>query len=142
MHDINVITGAIIDSAMRIHTALGPGLFESVYEVLLERDLSRSGFLVQRQVPVGFEYDGIRFEHAFVLDLLVDRAVVVEIKSVERLNHVYEKQLQTHLRLADCRVGLLLNFNEARLKDGLKRIVNRLPEPALRRPLSAASPSP
>ena len=135
MHEIDFITGSIIDSAMRIHTALGPGLFESVYEVVLERDLVRRRFSVERQKELGFEFEGLRFENAFVLDLLIDSKVVVEIKSVERLAPVFEKQLQTYLRLTDCRAGLLINFNEALLKDGIKRVVNRLPETSPRAPL-------
>ena len=135
MHDINFITRTIIDSAMRIHTALGPGLFESVYEVLLERDLLRDGFRVERQKSLGFEFEGIRVENAFVLDLLVEGTVVVGIKLVERLTFTFEKQLQTHLRLANCPVGLLFNFNEVLLKNGLRRVVNRLPEPSPRAPL-------
>ena len=110
MHDINIITGTIIDSAMRIHSALGPGLFESVYEVALEKDLVRQRLKVERQKSMGFEFDGMRFEKAFVLDLIVEDLVVVEIKSVERLTFVFEKQLQTYLRLSDCPVGLLFNF--------------------------------
>ena len=135
MHEIDFITGSIIDSAMRIHTALGPGLFESVYEVVLERDLVRRGFSVERQKVLGFEFEGLRFENAFVLDLLIDSKVVVEIKSVERLAPVFEKQLQTYLRLTDCRAGLLINFNETLLKHGIKRVVNRLPETSPRAPL-------
>ena len=135
MHEIDFITGSIIDSAMRIHTALGPGLFESVYEVVLERDLVRRGFSVERQKVLGFEFEGLRFENAFVLDLLIDSKVVVEIKSVERLAPVFEKQLPTYLRLTDCRAGLLINFNETLLKHGIKRVVNRLPETSPRAPL-------
>jgi iron complex transport system substrate-binding protein len=135
MHPIDWITGSIIDSAMRIHSALGPGLFESVYEVVLERDLVRGGFRVERQKAIGFEFEGLHFENAFVLDLLVDSKVVVEIKSVVRLVPIFEKQLQTYLRLTDCRAGLLINFNETLLKHGIKRIVNRLAEDPRRPPL-------
>jgi iron complex transport system substrate-binding protein len=135
MHPIDWITGSIIDSAMRIHSALGPGLFESVYEVVLERDLVRGGFRVERQKAIGFVFEGLHFENAFVLDLLVDSRVVVEIKSVERLAPIFEKQLQTYLRLTDCRAGLLINFNEKLLKHGIKRIVNRLDEDPGRPPL-------
>jgi GxxExxY protein len=135
MHEINFITGSVIDSAMRVHTALGPGLFESIYEVVLERDLVRRGFRVDRQKALGFEFEGLRFENAFVLDLLIDGKVVVEIKSVERLAPVFEKQLQTYLRLTDCRAGILINFNETLLKNGIKRVVNRLPETSPRVPL-------
>jgi GxxExxY protein len=85
MDPINFITGSVIDSAIRMHSVLGPGLFESVYEVVLERDLIRRGFRVERQKALGFEFEGLRFENAFVLDLLVDGKVVVEIKSVEKL---------------------------------------------------------
>jgi iron complex transport system substrate-binding protein len=134
MHPIDWITGSIIDSAMRIHRALGPGLFESVYEVVLERDLVRGGFRVERQKVIGFEFEGL-FENAFVLDLLVDSKVVVEIKSVAGLAPIFEKQLQTYLRLIDCRAGLLINFNETLLKHGIKRIVNRLDEDPRRPPL-------
>ena len=135
MHSINWITGRIIDSAMRIHTALGPGLFESVYERVLERELVRDGFRVERQKTIGFEFEGLRFENAFVLDLLVDSRVVVEVKSVEKLAPIFEKQLQTYLRLTDCRAGLLINFNETLLKHGIKRIVNKLDENPRRPPL-------
>jgi iron complex transport system substrate-binding protein len=128
MHPIDRITRTIIGSALRIHTALGPGLFESVYEVVLEKDLVRLGFHVERQKAISFEFEGIRFENAFVLDLLVEGCVVVEVKSVARLASVFEKQMQTYLRLSDCRVGLLINFNETRLKDGIKRVVNRFDE--------------
>jgi iron complex transport system substrate-binding protein len=135
MHPIDWITGSIIDSAMRIHRALGPGLFESVYEVVLERDLVRGGFRVERQKVIGFEFEGLHFENAFVLDLLVDSKVVVEIKSVAGLAPIFEKQIQTYLRLTDCRAGLLINFNETLLKHGIKRIVNRLDEDPRRPPL-------
>jgi GxxExxY protein len=138
--DINAITGAIISVAMRIHSALGPGLFESVYEVLIACDLKRIGFSVERQKPIGFEFEGHQFENAFVLDLLVEGQVVVEVKSVERLAEVFEKQLQTYLRLANCRVGLLINFNETHLRNGLKRVVNRLDEPMPRPPLPPRPP--
>ena len=110
-------------------------MFESVYEVLLEKDLVRRGFSVERQKAIGFEFEGLRFENAFVLDLLVEGKVVVEVKSVDRLAPVFEKQLQTYLRLTDCRVGLLINFNESLLKHGIKRIVNRLDEAPRRPPL-------
>jgi iron complex transport system substrate-binding protein len=134
VRDLNTITGTIISVPMRIHTALGPGLFESVYETLSESEL-KLGFSVERQKFVGFEFGGHRFENAFVLDLLVDNRVIVEVKSQERLTAVHEKQVQTYLRLCDCRVGLLINFNEASLKDGIRRIVNRMEESSPRTPL-------
>lgn len=133
--ELDIVTAAIVDASIKIHKALGPGLFESVYEVLLERALKSRGLKVERQIGIGFEFDGIRFENAFYIDLLVDGRVVVEIKSVERLAPVFEKQVQTYLRLSGCNVGLLINFNEGLLKDGIRRIVNRLPEPHPRSPL-------
>jgi iron complex transport system substrate-binding protein len=135
MQSIDGITGTIIGSALRIHRALGPGLFESVYEVLLQQDLVRCGINVERQKAIGFDFEGVRFEHAFVVDLLVDGRVVVEVKSVERLSPIFEKQMQTYLRLTDCRVGLLINFNETLLKHGIRRMVNRIDEPPRRPPL-------
>ena len=135
MHEIDFITGSIIDSAMRIHTALGPGLFESVYEVVLERDLVRRGFSVERQKELGFEFEGLRFENAFVLDLLIDSKVVVEIKSVERLAPVFEKQLQTYLRLSDCRAGLLINFNETLTEAWYQASCKSVPRDSPRAPL-------
>jgi iron complex transport system substrate-binding protein len=126
MHELDDITGAIIDSAIKIHRELGPGLLESVYELALASVLVRSGFQVERQKPIRFEYDGIVFDEGFRLDLLVDAAVIVEIKSVETLAPVHSKQLLTYLRLTDRTAGLLINFGCATLKEGLHRIVNGL----------------
>jgi iron complex transport system substrate-binding protein len=126
MHELDDITGAIIDSAIKIHRELGPGLLESVYELALSGLLAKSGFQVERQKPIRFEYDGIVFDEGFRLDLLVDGAVIVEIKSVETLAPVHSKQLLTYLRLTDRRVGLLINFGAATVKEGLHRIVNHL----------------
>ncbi len=111
---------------MGIHKELGPGLLESVYEVVLARALERRGFQVERQKPVRFEFDGMVFEDAFRVDLLVDERVLVELKSVEKLASVHCKQLLTYLRLMKLPVGLLINFGGATLKEGLKRIVNQL----------------
>jgi iron complex transport system substrate-binding protein len=120
------ITGAIVDSALKIHTALGPGLLESVYEIVLARDLARRQFNVVRQRTVSFEYDGLRFEDAFRVDLLVDDRVIVEIKSVENVSASHAKQLLTYLRLMKLPVGLLINFGAPTLKEGLRRVVNNL----------------
>jgi GxxExxY protein len=121
------LAGEIIGSAISIHRALGPGLFESVYEALLEKDLARKGFRIDRQKVISFEYDGIVFERAFVIDLLVESLVAVELKSVEKTSPVHRKQLQTYLRLIGIRVGLLLNFGEELMKDGVHRAVNGYP---------------
>jgi len=119
-------TEKIIGSAIKLHQTLGPGLLESVYEMILARDFERSGLKVERQKPVSFEYDGLWFDDAFRVDLLIEGTVVVELKSVEKLAPVHSKQLLTYLRLLDLPVGLLLNFGAAALKDGLHRVVNHL----------------
>jgi GxxExxY protein len=124
--ELDDITGAIVDSAMKIHIDLGPGLLESVYEMVLAKALQRRGFQVERQKPIRFEYDGIWFEEGFRVDLLVEGRVIVELKSVEKLAPVHSKQLLTYLRLMNLPVGLLINFGEATLKQGLHRVVNKL----------------
>lgn len=133
MHELDEITAAIIDASIGVHRQLGPGLLESVYEVVLARVLIKHGFQVQRQTPISFQYDEMLFEDGFKLDLLIDEKVIVEIKSVERLAPVHARQLLTYLRLMELPVGLLINFGGATLKEGLRRIVNQLP--------AAASPS-
>ncbi len=120
------ITGAIVDAAFKLHTGLGPGLLESVYEAVLARDLERRGLHVERQKPVSFDYDGLHFSDGLRVDRMVDSRVVVEIKSIERLLPVHSKQVLTYLRLLSLPVGLLINFGAPTLKDGLQRIVNGL----------------
>lgn len=127
MKELDAITGAIIEESLKIHIDLGPGLLESVYEVVLARALIRRGFQVERQKVVAFEYDGMSFEDGLRLDLLVDGRVVVELKSVEKLSPVHHKQVLTYLRLMKLPVGLLINFGASTLKEGLHRIVNNLP---------------
>ena len=118
----------IVDAAYRIHTGLGPGLLESVYEVVLAYELEKRGLGVVRQQPVPVVYEGTRIEMGFRADLIVEDKVIVEIKSVEALSPVHKKQLLTHLRLADKRLGLLINFNVALIKEGIKRIANGMPD--------------
>jgi GxxExxY protein len=130
MKELDEITGAIVDAALKIHIELGPGLLESVYEVVLSRTLEKRGFSVERQKAIRFEYDGMVFEEGFRTDLLVEGRVVVELKSVEKLAPVHSKQLLTYLRLMNLPVGLLVNFGAATLKEGLHRIVNNLPTSA------------
>ena len=113
-----------MDLALRIHRDLGPGLLESVYEMVLARKLSEMGYMVDRQKPIDIEFEGQRFEAAFRVDLLVDMRLLVEIKSVEVLGKAHLKQLQTYLRLTRQPVGLLINFSGATLKEGLRRVVN------------------
>ncbi|HEV7330339.1 MAG TPA: GxxExxY protein [Flavisolibacter sp.] len=122
--EINTITGAIVDESIKIHTDLGPGLLESVYEELLAYRLGKSGFIIRRQVPIPVVYENIKMELGFRADLIVEDCVIVEIKSVEALAPVHHKQLLTYLKLTGITVGLLINFNEELLKKGLKRIVN------------------
>jgi len=126
MLEIDEITGAIIDEAIKIHTALGPGLLESVYEIVLDRALIRRGLFVEAQKNISFEYDGLIFNEGFRVDLLVENRVVVELKSVERLLPVHSKQLLTYLRLLKLPVGLLINFGAPTIKEGLRRVVNNL----------------
>lgn len=121
---INTVTGAIIDESIKIHTDLGPGLLESVYEELLAYRLVKSGFTVKRQVPIPVIYENIKMELGFRADLIVESCVIVEIKSVELLAPVHHKQLLAYLKLTGLTVGLLINFNEELLKKWLKRIVN------------------
>lgn len=130
MKELDGITGAIVDTAMKIHIDLGPGLLESVYETVLAKSLQKRGYQVERQKPITFEYDGILFEEGFRVDLLVEKQVVVELKSVEKLIPVYSKQLLTYMRLMNLPVGLLINFGAATLKEGLHRVVNNLPSSA------------
>ena len=120
----NEIAKHILDAAFVVHTKLGPGVFESVYEVLVAHELTKKGLFVERQKPMSIIYDGIQFDEAFRSDLIVDRKVIAELKSVQALSPVHAKQVLTQLRLTGLRLGLLINFGEAHLKNGIKRIIN------------------
>jgi GxxExxY protein len=124
----NEIAREVVDAAFKVHSRLGPGLLESVYEVVLAHEVRNRRLNVVRQLPVPIVYDGIQFEEGFRLDLLVEDKVIDEIKSVEKITGVDKKQLLTHLRLMDKRLGLLINFNVELIKDGMSRIVNGLEE--------------
>ena len=124
----NEVAKQIVDAAYRVHTSLGPGLLESVYEVVLAYELEKRGLHTVRQQAVPIVYQEIRIEMGFRADLIIEDQVIVEIKSVEAVAPVHKKQLLTHLRLADKRLGLLINFNVALIKDGITRIVNGLPD--------------
>ena len=126
LQNLDFITERIIAAAIRLHRDPGPGLLESVYEALLAHLLIMEGFTVTRQLAVPIEYNGIKFDEGFRIDLLVQERVIVEIKSIQRIASVHQKQLLTHLRLMKLPVGLLMNFGQDTLKDGLKRIVNNL----------------
>lgn len=122
----NDISGQIIDAAMQVHTALGPGLLESAYEGCLAFELTSRGIQVQRQLALPVMYRDHRIDVGYRIDLLVAGLVIVEVKAVERIAPIHEAQLLTYLKLADKRVGLLLNFHVLRMKSGIKRMVNQL----------------
>ena len=120
----NEIAKRVLDCAFVVHTKLGPGLLESVYEVVMAHELRKKGLTVERQKPMPITYDGVRFEQAFRADLLVDSKVIAELKSVESLSVLHAKQVLTQLRMTDRKLGPLINFGEAHLKNGIKRIIN------------------
>lgn len=122
----NEIGRLVVDAAIGVHRELGPGLLESVYEVILAHQLRQRGLRAERQVPIPIEYQGVKFDEAFRADILVDGKVVLELKSVEQVTRVHKKQLQTYLRLAGFRLGFLLNFGEDLMKNGITRAVNGL----------------
>jgi GxxExxY protein len=124
----NELSKIILDAAFRVHTKTGPGLLESVYEITLAHELRKQGLQVERQVPIPIRYDELVFDEGFRADLLVECKVIVELKSVEKTVPVHAKQVLTQLRLSDRRLGLLINFGEVHLKDGIKRIANGLSE--------------
>ena len=122
--EINKITGSIIDSAMKVHTALGPGLLESAYEACLKHELISKNIHVLNQVILPIKYHGIEIEAGYRLDLLVEDEVIVELKAVDKIHPIHEAQLLSYLKLANKKIGLLINFNVPRLKYGIKRIIN------------------
>ncbi len=122
----NEIGDALIGSAMKVHSALGPGLLESVYEACLTHELAKHDLTVQRQVVLPVEYDGQLMEAGFRIDMLIAKKVVVEVKAIDGLAPIHAAQLLTYLRLGGFKLGYLLNFNVARMRDGIKRVVNGL----------------
>ena len=123
MWDIEDVAREIVDSALKVHRALGPGLLESVYELALYHELTKRGLQVARQVAVPVEYEGISLGTGFRMDLLVEDQVIVELKSVDKMNPIYKLQILTHLRLAHKTLGFLINFNVPLIKDGIQRFV-------------------
>ena len=126
--ELNKISGEIVDAAILVHSELGPGLLESVYEVILAHELRSRGFDVERQLVVPIIYRSLRFEEGYRIDLLVENAVVIEIKSVEAITKVHHKQLLTYLRMMEKSLGLLLNFNVHLMKEGISRVANGIIE--------------
>lgn len=124
MRELNEISGKVVDAAYHIHVAVGPGLLESFYEKVLASDLARTGLYVERQKPISIDYNGMWFENVGYADLVVEKCLTVEIKSVSEIAVVHTKQLLTYLRLQDHRLGLLLNFGAPYMKDGIKRVIN------------------
>lgn len=120
---LNSLTGMVVDAAFAVHSTLGAGLLESLYETCLEHELRKRGLHTRRQLVIPVVYDGLRFDEGFRIDLLVEGSVVVEVKAVERLLPVHDAQLLTYLKLTDTRVGQLINFNVPRVKNGIRRFV-------------------
>jgi GxxExxY protein len=120
----NEIGTIIVDEAVSIHKVLGPGLLEMVYEAVLARRLKQRGLVVERQRAISIEFEGERFDEGFRADLIVNGLVIIELKSVEQVSPVHKKQLLTYLRLTDLKVGYLLNFGDALMKNGIRRIIN------------------
>ena len=117
---------AILTGAMKVHSALGPGLLEKAYEVCLAHQLANQGMLVERQVELPVVYDGVRLDAGYRLDILVERKVVVEVKAVEKLLPIHTAQILAYLRMGGHKLGFLLNFNVLHMKDGIRRVVNGL----------------
>ena len=122
----NELSGVIVDCCFRIHNQLGPGLFESVYENILDYELAKAGLMIKRQCPIAVIWDNMKMDQGFRADIIVEDKVIIEIKSVEAISSVHKKQLLTYLKLTDLKLGLLVNFNEALIKNGIQRIVNNL----------------
>jgi len=126
--ELNEISGVVVDRAMKIHQSLGPGLLESVYQRVLAYELRKAGLAVETEVPIPVEWDGHIIDESFRADLIVNGKVLIELKSIENLQPVHKKQTLTYLKLANLRLGLLINFGSQLLKDGIHRIVNDFPE--------------
>ena len=129
--DENTIGREVVDAAVKIHSALGPGLLETVYEVVLAKELQRRGLKVERQVAVSIEFGGMKFDEGFRADIIVEEKVLLELKAVEQLSKVHLRQLFTYLKLRELRLGFLLNFGAPLMKDGIKRMINGLEDERL-----------
>ena len=124
--DFETIAREIVDSAIRVHTRIGPGMLESAYEACIEYELGQRSLAVKKQVPMPLRYDDLMLDIGYRLDLVVEDAVVIELKSVQQLLPIHTAQLLSYLRAGDYRMGFLLNFNTVHMRDGIKRVVNRL----------------
>ena len=124
----NEIGTLVVKTAVHIHKNLGPGLFESVYEAILTRSLTKNGLFVQRQAPVPIKFEGEYFDEGFRIDLFIEGKVIIELKSVEKIIPVHKKQLLTYLKLTNTKLGYIINFGEEVMKDGILRIINGIIE--------------
>lgn len=122
--NVNDVSSRVIGAAMKVHSALGPGLLESAYEICLSHELRKAGLKVEAQVPISVVYDGIVLDAVYRIDLLVESNLIVELKAVEEMLPVHKAQLLSYLKLSGKQVGLLINFNVPHLKEGIKRMVN------------------
>ena len=123
---MNRISGHVVDAAMEVHSALGPGLLESSYQACLAHELGARGFVVRSQLALPIIYKGVRLETGYRLDMLIEDAVIVELKAIDKLLPIHEAQLLSYLKLSGKRIGLIINFNTVHLKEGIRRLVNRL----------------
>ncbi|MGB1248548.1 MAG: GxxExxY protein [Chitinophagales bacterium] len=122
----NELSKIIVNTCFEIHSTLGPGLFESVYEEILFFELEKQGLKVDRQKAISIIWKGVKMDKGFYADLIVENKVLIELKSVEKVTKVHQKQVQTYLKLTGIKLGLLINFNESLIKHGIQRIVNNL----------------
>ncbi|PKN99228.1 MAG: GxxExxY protein [Chloroflexi bacterium HGW-Chloroflexi-5] len=122
----NEISSVVVDAAFKIHTKVGPGLLESAYQTFLVYEVKKRGLFVESEVPMPVQYDGVKVDIGYRADLLIEKLVIVELKSVEKVIDIHKKQLLTYLKISDFRLGLLINFNVPLIKDGITRIVNGL----------------
>jgi len=120
----NEIGKIVVDCAVNLHKALGPGLLESVYEVILTHELEQAGCAVTRQVPIPIQYHGVQFNEGFRADIIVEDKVILELKSVEHTSRAHTKQVLTYLKLTDMKLGYLLNFGEGLMRDGISRVIH------------------
>jgi len=122
----NEISSIVFDSALRVHKALGPGLLESAYEECLFYELNKTGLLIERQKPLPLVYEGINMKVGYRVDIIIENKVILELKAVEALNDVHLAQILTYLKLSECKLGMLINFNVSLIKNGIRRVVNNL----------------
>ena len=122
----NEISKIVFDKALHVHRALGPGLLESAYEECLFYELKKSGLFVEKQKPLPLVYQEVQLEIGYRVDIIIENKVIIEVKAVEALNDIHLAQILTYLKLSDCRLGMLINFNVSMIKNGIKRVANNL----------------